>query len=126
MLSSVLAGLFTGLVEASLFAIYYNKRENARLYRERQRQRKKERQWKRYLKEKGADNGDVASEEKTKDEENGSSDEGNVVKTDVQLEKYEESASEGVVPVDFAGANEEDDNGLRRRVIAEIIDEDGD
>jgi hypothetical protein len=47
-------GLVTALAEGGLFAIYYNRRENARKYREKRRERQKARLNARYLKAKNA------------------------------------------------------------------------
>jgi hypothetical protein len=43
-------GLVTALAEGGLFAIYYNRRENARKYRQKRRERQKERLDARYRK----------------------------------------------------------------------------
>jgi hypothetical protein len=47
-------GLVTALAEGGLFAIYYNRRENARKYRQKRRERQKERLSARYRKLKKA------------------------------------------------------------------------
>jgi hypothetical protein len=57
-------GLFTGLAEAGLFIIYYNRREKEKGYRETMRRKKSERLKKRYLGIKGGEK-DIFEEEET-------------------------------------------------------------
>lgn len=47
---SIFGGLFTGLAEAGLFIIYYNRREKQKAYRDARRKKKAERLAKRHLK----------------------------------------------------------------------------
>ncbi|KIM28449.1 hypothetical protein M408DRAFT_16338 [Serendipita vermifera MAFF 305830] len=47
---SILGGLVTAIAEGGLFAVYYNRREDARKYREKRRERQKERLMSRYQK----------------------------------------------------------------------------
>jgi len=63
MAMAMFGGLFTGLAEAGLFVIYYNRRENQRAYRDMMRKKKAEKLKKRYLRLKDGEK-DAVDEEK--------------------------------------------------------------
>lgn len=50
---AIAGGLFTAIAEGGLFAIYYNRRENARKFRQKRREKQKERLLAKHRKQQG-------------------------------------------------------------------------
>jgi hypothetical protein len=98
-------GLVTALAEGGLFAIYYNRRENARKYRQKRRERQKERLDARYRKLKNAGETEDAD---AKDVDDLGED------SEVLVEPMDEQGGEDATPLrrrkKGQGPNEEEDS----------------